>query len=232
MFGRKKKVDDTAPAKPSTLSQVRQAYVATKENDPKVGLFTFGVFAGVLAVFVLVGVLVHHPVYAVVTGVPLALLAAAIFFGRRAEKAAYATVAGKPGAAAAIVTSFKRGGWMVTPGVAATRQQDVVHRAVSRAGIVMLGEGDPARVATMFAQERKRVGRIVPDVPIHDMQIGDGEGQVALGKLQRELMRLPKLLTDAQAVETDKRLKAVGSLAMPMPKGPVGRQPRSPRGMR
>lgn len=232
MFGRKKQTDTDTPAKPSTLSQLRQAYVATKATDPRVGPLTFAIFAGVVAVFVLVGLLVGHPWLFLAIGVPLALLGAAIFFGRRAEKAAYATVAGKPGAAAAIVSSFKRGGWMVTPGVAATRQQDVLHRAVSRAGIVMLGEGDPARVATLFSQERKRVGRIVPEVPIHDMLIGDGEGQVALGKLQRELMRLPKLLTDAQAVETDKRLKAVGSLAMPMPKGPVGRQPRSPRGMR
>lgn len=231
MFRRKKSAA-SGPKKPGTLSQLRSAYIATRETDKRVGPYTFGLLLGALLLFALIGLAVHHVWLVLAIGVPLAILASAIFFGKRAERAAYGKIAGQPGAAAAVLGSFQRGGWIITPGVAVSRQQDLVHRAIGRAGIVLVGEGAPDRVGTLISQERKRIGRIVPDVPIRDLQAGDQQGQTPLGKLQRELMRLPKTMTQAQAVETDKRLKAVGSLAMPMPKGPLGRQPRAPRGMR
>ena len=216
------------------LAQIRTAYSMTRKADPKVGLLTFGVGLLVLAVFVGIGFLVDHPIYLGLVGLAFALLAMVVVFGRRAERAAYAQVEGQPGAAAAVLNSLRRG-WTVTPGVAATRNQDVVHRAIGRAGVVLVSEGASTRVGALLAQEKKKLGRIVPDVPVYDFQSGNGEGQIPLKKLQREVMKLPRTLKPGQVAEVDRRLKAMGSMNLPIPKGPMPRNvrmPKGPRGMR
>jgi hypothetical protein len=117
--------------------------------------------------------------------------------------------------------------------VTANRNGDLVYRAIGRPGVVLVGEGVPSRVAPLLAQEKKKYARVVPDVPVHDFQVGSGEGQVPLRKLSRELMKLPRLITAAEVSQVDKRLKAVGSLNLPIPKGPLprnARMPKMPRG--
>jgi hypothetical protein len=119
--------------------------------------------------------------------------------------------------------------------VAVTRNQDVVHRAIGRPGVVLVAEGTPTRLPNLLAQEKKKLGRVVPDVPIYDFQAGNADGQVPLRKLQREVMKLPRNLKPGQVAEVERRLKAMGSLNAPIPKGPVPRNvrmPRGPRGMR
>ena len=92
----------------------------------------------------------------------------AIVFGRRAERAAFGQMEGQPGAAAAVLDNVGRG-WTTTPAVAMNRSQDVVHRAVGKAGIVLVAEGNPNRVKSLLAAEKKKMARIVADVPVHDM---------------------------------------------------------------
>ena len=87
-----------------------------------------------------------------------------------------------------------------------------------RAGVVLVGEG-PARVQRLLEAERKKVARILPNVPVHLIQSGDGEGQVALRKLPRTVQRLKRTLTKAEVAEVTKRLRALGGIRMPMPKG-------------
>ena len=41
------------------------------------------------------------------------------------------------------------------------RSQDVVHRAVGKAGIVLVAEGNPNRVKGLLAAEKKKMARIV-----------------------------------------------------------------------
>lgn len=213
------------------LAQVRTAYTMTAKADPKVGLVIAAVGLGVLAIFVAVGFLVGHPIYLGLVGIAFALLAMVVVFGKRAEKAAYAQVEGQPGAAAAVLNTLKRG-WTVTPAVAATRNSDVIHRAVGRSGVVLVAEGAPTRVGGLVAQERKKLGRIVPDVPVYDFHAGNGEGQIPLRRLQREVMKLPRSLKPAEVAEIERRLKALGSLNVPIPKGPMPRNARMPRGPR
>ena len=85
--------------------------------------------------------------------------------------------AAAPGAAAAVLQSM-RGNWTVTPAIAANRNMDVVHRAVGRPGVVLVGEGSANRLPSLLAAEKKRVGRVAFDVPVFDFQVGDGKGQV------------------------------------------------------
>jgi hypothetical protein len=169
--------------------------------------------------------------YLGILGVMLGILSATIVFGRRAEKAAFASVEGQPGAAAAALNMLRRG-WTVTPAVAVTRNQDIVHRAVGRPGVVLIGEGSSSRLGNLLATEKKKVARFVPDVPIYDVQVGAGDGQIPLRKVNRHLMKLPRNLKPYQVSEVNRRLKALGTMTVPIPKGPLPKGMRMPRGPR
>jgi len=223
--------DDAAP-KQGRLSQIRQAYSLTRKVDPMVGWVTLAAFFLVFAVLLAIGFLIGHPVYLGFVGAMFGLLAATIIFGRRAEKAAFSQVDGQPGAAAAALNMLRKG-WTVTPGVAVTRNQDIVHRVVGRPGVVLVGEGSsPQRVATLIAQEKKKVARFVPDVPIYDVQAGNEDGQIRLRKLNNHLMKLPRNLKTDQIIEVNRRLRALGAMNLPIPKGPLPKNVRMPRNPR
>ena len=74
-----------------------------------------------------------------------------------------------------------------------------------------------------MAQEKKRTARLVGDVPIYDVIVGNGEGQVPLSKLERHLTKLPSNITVKQLDALESRLAALGSKVGPaaMPKGPL-----------
>lgn len=219
------------PAKQSRVAQIRAAYTMTRKSDPMVGWVTLATGLLTFAILLAVGLVIGHPVYLGFIGVMLGVLAATVIFGRRAEKAAFAQVDGQPGAAAAALNMLRKG-WTVTPAVAVNRNQDIVHRAVGRPGVVLIGEGSPARVNNLIATEKRKVARFVPEVPIYDFQAGNGDGQVPLRKLNRKLMKMPRNLKNHQVSEVNRRLKALGTMNLPIPKGPMPKGARMPRGPR
>ncbi|MBN3928273.1 DUF4191 domain-containing protein [Streptomyces verrucosisporus] len=216
---------------PGRLKQIALTYKMTRRADKAIGFVLAGVGLVTFGVLLAIGFWVGHPVYLGILGFLLAFLAMAIVFGRRAERAAFGQMEGQPGAAAAVLDNIGRG-WTVTPAVAMNRQQDVVHRAVGKAGIVLVGEGNPNRVRSLVASEKKRMARIVGGVPVHDVIVGTGEGQTELKKLRTKLLKLPRVLQGPQVTETNDRLRAMGDLMnnLPMPKGPMPRGMRMPKG--
>lgn len=192
----------------------------TRRYDPQVTwwmLLAFVVVAGIGAVL---GALFGALWYGLVLGVPTALLVALTIMGRRAEKAAYGQIEGQPGAAAAALATLRRG-WIFDkePVAIDARTQDLVFRAVGRAGVVLVSEGPPARAGKLLDTERKRVTRLLPNVPVHLIQLGNEEGQTPLLKLTRTVQRQKGKLTAAEAAEVAKRLKALGAVRPPIPKG-------------
>ncbi|MET7621694.1 DUF4191 domain-containing protein [Streptomyces sp. NPDC005408] len=220
-----------AAANPGRLKQIALTYKMTRKADPKVGLVVAAVGIVTFGVFLAIGFLIDHPIYLGILGFLLAFLAMAIVFGRRAERAAFGQMEGQPGAAAAVLQNVGRG-WSTTPAVAMNRSQDVVHRAVGKAGIVLVAEGNPNRLKTLLAAEKKKMARIVVDVPVHDIIVGDGEGQVPLKKVRTTMLKLPRVLTGPQVTAANDRLRAMGDLMsnMPLPKGPMPKGMRMPRG--
>jgi hypothetical protein len=228
----RKDTPSETPKKQGRAAQVRAAYTMTRKVDPLVGWVTAAAGFLTLAVVVAIGFLIGHPFYLGVIGLMLGVLAATVVFGKRAEKAAFSQVDGQPGAAAAALNMLRRG-WSVTPAVAVTRNQDIVHRAVGRPGVVLVGEGtSTTRVSALIATEKKKVARFVPDVPIYDLQAGNEAGQIPLRKLNKHLMKLPRNLKPHQVTEVNQRLKALGTMNLPIPKGPMPRNARMPRGPR
>jgi len=123
-----------------------------------------------------------------------------------------------------------RGDWRVTPVAAATAAQDMVHRVLGRPGVILVGEGSPRRLRPLLGQEKKRVGRIIGDTPVYDVIVGDEEGQVPLKRLQNHFLKLPRNITGKQVNALDIRLQALGGMNVPMPKGPLPKGARMPRG--
>jgi hypothetical protein len=104
----------------------------------------------------------------------------------------------------------------------------MVHRASSKAGIILIGEGGFA-VRSLLQDERRKMERFVPGVPITEVVVGNSAGQVSLKKLQKHVKKLPKKLNTAQLREVRARLKAVGGLNIPLPKGPMPKNIKIPK---
>lgn len=224
------KAADVDPASMGRIKQIRMVAGIIRKSNPRAMPIVILAGVGVLAAFVIAGLLAHLMPILIPLGVLTGLTTSMLLFGRYAQSAQYAAVEGQPGAAAAILQSM-RGNWTVTPAVSANRSMDVVHRAVGRAGVVLVGEGAPSRVGGLLAAEKKRVSRVAYDVPIYDYIVGDAEGQVPIRRLQRKLMRLPRNLTAGQVNDLNHRLRALPQ-SMQMPKGPLpktGRMPKPPR---
>jgi xanthosine utilization system XapX-like protein len=202
----------------------------TRQADPKLPLRVLGPAAVVLVVVVVVGILVGHPIYLSVLAVLGATLTGTTIFGRRATSSMYAQVEGQPGAAASVLQTV-RGDWRVTPAVAFNRNMDLVHRVVGRAGVVLVGEGNSAaQLRQLMTDQKRRVARVAPDTPVYEIVVGDDEGQVPLRKLQRHMMKLPRNVGGKEIGGLENRMRALGGTSMPMPKGPMPKAGRVPRG--
>jgi hypothetical protein len=212
------------------LKQLRMVAKVVNEQNKRAIPIVIGTVVAVIVVAVVVGLLTGLAPFLIPLGVLLGLLAGMILFGRFASQAQYAAIDGQLGAAAAILQGL-RGDWNVTPGVTANRNMDVVHRAVGRPGVILVGEGVPSRVAQLLAAERKKTERVAHGVPITEFQVGSGEGQIPVSKLQRKVTTLPRTLKPAAVSDLNYRLRALQP-SMQMPKGPLpkgARQPRMPR---
>ena len=224
-------MSSSAPASPprGRIAQIRATYTMTRKADPVLPWVLLASFFGVLAVFVIIGAFFQPLWFWIVIGIPFAALAATYLFGRRAENAAYAGVEGQPGAAASVLNALRKG-WYITPAVGFNKQQDFVHRVLGRPGVILVSEGPPQRAAALLATERKRHARFVGETPIYEIQAGDGEGQVPLRKLQRAVMKLPNNLKPAEVTAVRRRLDALTATPLPIPKGPLPKGMRLPRG--
>ena len=218
-----------APAPRGRIAQIRETYRLTARVDPQLPWILLGLFLAVFGAFLVLGFLLKSPVFWGVIGFPFAVLAVTVVFGRRAEKAAYAQVEGQPGAAASVLTALRKG-WFVTPAVGMTKNQDFVHRVIGRPGVVLVSEAPPSRAAGLLANERKRHARFVGEIPIFEIQAGNGEGQVPLRKLQGAVMKLPRNLKPAEVTALRRRLDALTATPLPIPKGPLPKGARMPRG--
>ncbi|CAB4663319.1 MAG: DUF4191 family protein [Actinobacteria bacterium] len=197
----------------------RDAYNVTKVVKPWIPFALLGIFFATLLIGIAIGIALGHPLYFAFIFLPLSFLTTLLFFTRQAGTAAYSSIEGQMGAGASVLMAIRKG-WTTTPAVAVARNQDMVHRSVGRAGIVLTGEGSQG-VNQMLAEERKKTERFAPGVPITLVVVGEEKGQVPLRKLQKRLQKMPKKLTAHQMREVRARLKAVGGLSMPIPKGPM-----------
>lgn len=205
-------------------AQIWQAFQMQRKEDSRLLPYMIGAFLLVLAVSVALGVYIGgFTMYLmIVFGIVLGLMVAFIVFSRRAQKSVYRKAEGQTGAAAWLLDNM-RGKWRVTPGVGVNGHFDAVHRVIGRPGVILVAEGSPTRVKSLLAQEKKRTARLVGEIPIYDIVVGNDEGEVPLDKLERHLTRLPANISVKQMDILESKLTALGTKAgaAAMPKGPL-----------
>ncbi len=211
------------------VKQIGPAFRFVRQHDKLVVPLLLVAFLVPILLGVAIGLVTGQWLTTMPLAVAVAFLLTMIVFTRRVAKAQYAAFEGQPGAAAALLQNL-RGGWRITPGIAATVQQDVVHRVLGRPGVVLLIEGSPTRLKNLIVQEKKRVSRIAPEVPIYDVVVGNDEGQVPLRKLQTHFVKLPRNITPKQVNALESRLQALTATRPPLPKGPLPKGARMPKG--
>jgi hypothetical protein len=219
----------TTPAKkPGRIAQVKQVFLSAKAVDPAIGWWMALAALGVLVVAAVVGIIFNALIYALIIGLPLAFLAATIVLSRRAERAAYKQIEGQPGAVGAALRSIRRGWYIEETPVAADAQRAtdlqsaaLVYRAVGRPGIVLIAEGPSGRAQKLLAAERRKVERVASGVPVTLLRVGDGgtEDEVTIRKLANRVQRMKPVLTKDEVSVVNKRLKSIGGVRPPLPKG-------------
>lgn len=218
---------------PGTFAQMKQVYAMTKQSDPNIGWIMLLAALLVMLAFILLGVLLHNWITWTIIGIPVAILVAVLIMSRRAEKAAFGQIEGQPGAAGAAMSTLRRGWVVEQQPVRFNQHQDLVFRAIGRPGIVLVTEGSAGRVGSLVAQEKKHLKKIAPSVPVHVINSGNGEGQVPLKQVAKEMQKLEKKITDNEVHAINSRLASINSMNLGIPKGidPMRMRPDR-RGMR
>ena len=215
-----------AAKEPGRLRQMGQVFQMTRRYDKSVVWWMLLGFLGPIAVGVVAGLLlsggsVFGLVLWIIAGLLGGVLVAMIVLGRRAERAAYGQIAGQPGAVGAVFRSSLPRGWQGSemPVNANAKTQDAVYRAVGRGGIVLVGEGPRSRSARLVDDEKRKIHRVVPNVPITVFFVGPDEDSVPLYRLTKSFRKIKNTLTKPEVLAIVNRLASLGAGSLPIPKG-------------
>ncbi len=210
---------------PGRLKQMWQVFQMTRRYDDRAVLYiglgiALPIIAGVLLAVFLSGGNVFTVVLWIVAGVLAGILLALIILGRRAERAAYSQIEGQPGAVGAVLRSSLKRSWRGSemPVAVNGKTQDAVYRATGRGGVVLISEGPKSRTQRMIDEERRKVTRVLPNVPVTTISVGPDADSVPLHKIPRTLSRIKPALTKAEVLAISNRLQSLEN-ALPIPKG-------------
>lgn len=208
------------------VKQIGQVFSFTAKRDklfvPLVAVAIGVPVIAVVVVEILGGALLWIPI-----GLAVAAIATMVLLNLRSQKAMMAEAEGQPGASASIIESM-RGDWRVSPAIASTTQFDMVHLVIGRPGVILIGEGNPSRVRSLIAQEKRRLVKVIGSADLRDYVIGYGDNELPLAKLRNTLMKLPRTITGKDVNALDRRLTAL-SARPAMPKGAIPKNMRPPK---
>jgi len=215
------------------IRQIRRAYSITHEHDKPLPYLMLAAFFLPVALAVVIGILVDHPIYFTLLGLMVGLLLTMIVLVQRTKKATYKRYTGQAGSAEVALSMLPKQ-WVSTPVIAASRQRDAVHRTVGPGGLVLIGEGEPGRLRPMLANEVKKHERVAYGVKVTTIVMGEGPGQVPLSRLTEHIRKLPKVLQSNQVTDVRQRLRALDAVRppIPVPRGPMPTSPRQGKGSR
>jgi hypothetical protein len=214
------------PAKePGRVKQLLDVFQMTRKADSTLILWMAVAFLVPVLIGILVGLLIPGStvlglILWIVLGVAGGLLGALIVMNRRAERAAYSRMEGQQGAVGAVLRATLRRGWRGSeiPVAVNPRTRDAVYRAVGRPGVVLIAEGPKGRTQRLLDEERRKVVRVAPNVPVSVLRVGPDEGDIRLGQINRSLGRLKGKLTRAEVLAVSNRLESLAG-GVPVPKG-------------
>jgi hypothetical protein len=226
-----------APKEPGRIKQMYQVFKMTKRHDPSSVWWMLLGFLAPTVIIIVAGVLISGGsifglILWTISGLLAGLLVFLIVLSRRAERAAYGQIQGQPGAVGAVLKSSLRRGWTASemPVAVSPRTQDAVYRAVGRGGIALIGEGPKSRTTRMLDDERRKVARVLPNVPINVIHVGPDADSVPLHKIAKTLGTFKKQLSKAEVYAVNNRITSLGSKSgLAIPKGIDPMKVRAPR---
>ena len=119
-------MSDQPEAKTGRIAQIRQAYSAIHQLDPRLPWWMAG--AALLAAAVIIGIGAFFGGfwlwYSVLMAIAAALLAAVVVMNRRGNTAMYRALEGQPGAAGATLTGLGKRGWYAGQDLSAVDPED------------------------------------------------------------------------------------------------------------
>lgn len=195
------------------------AYKLVTEMFPWAKFLLWGVFALLLTLGIVLGIVTGHYVSWILTGIVTAVVVPMVIMTPMVSKAAYKKVDGIPGAAGGVLSQLGRG-WVTSeePVQYTKDMKNFVFRAVGKPGVVLVAEGS-GDLSSLVRAAAKHVNRTVASAPVTTIYVGYGERQVPLPQLRRTITRLPKKMTAQEIADTAQRLEAIGTNALPIPKG-------------
>lgn len=216
--------DAKKPKQPGRFKQMLQVFDMTRKVDRTlVPYMVLALVASLVVAILLSWLILNSPWYGIFLGLAFGLLAAMFILARKAEAAAFNRIRGQQGAALAALQSIRRG-WNVEdePVQLDPRTQTMIFRASGRAGIALIAENGSNVSLKLLEKERRSVRRVLnhENVPVHQIIVGDEEGEVPLHKLPSYMTRMKKVLTRDESAEVSRRLAALKrSLRQSVPKG-------------
>lgn len=211
---------------PGRFKQIWQVLKMTAKYDKTAVWLLVGAVVVPIVIAVVVAILFFSTnvlmlIMVIVLGLMAGLLLFMFTLNWRAEKVAFSQIDGRAGATGQVLQSSLRGQWQTSemPVAFNAKTQDAVYRAIGKPGVVLITEGSATGVKRIFDEERRRTQRLLTNVPVHHLHVGNGEGQVPLLKLRRTLNKLPGKLTKAEIVAVANRLKSLSNNQLPIPKG-------------
>jgi len=210
---------------PGRIAQIFQVYNMTRRYDPTVTLWIILSIVGPIALaLVLAYVFTPDNLLSIilfgVVGLLAGVLIAMIVLGRKAESTAYKQIEGQPGAVSAIMKSALKRGWIgnENPVVVNGKTKDAVYRAVGRGGVVLIAEGPKSRTQRLADDEKRKVGKVVPNVAVTIIFVGPDPDSIPLAKISWRMAKIRATLTKREVMVVNNRLSSVHN-ALPIPKG-------------
>lgn len=210
---------------PGKIKQLFQVYKLTAKVDKNfvlVGVLSFlaPLAIGIALIILFLRDSVLATVLWSVTVVLTSILLPLFILSRRAERAAFMRIAGQPGAVGAVLSSILKRGYSTSemPVAVDPKSRDAVYRAVGRAGVVLIAEGNSARVKQMADDERRKIQRAIPGVTVPIISVSASPDSTQLPDLAKAIYKLKKSLNRAEVSVVNKRLTGLG-MNIPIPKG-------------
>ncbi|MGO1591828.1 MAG: DUF4191 domain-containing protein [Ancrocorticia sp.] len=196
------------------------AYRITKRTFSWLPWGLLGAFAIGLAIGLIPAIVTGSWLQWMLLGVVFAMTFPMFLLLRLVRKASYSQLKGMPGAASAVLDNLGRGWNVKTEPVRVNpRSQEMVFRALGRPGVVLVSEGTKSRAGRLLTDERKAIKRVAPSAPIHEIMLGEQDGQVSLEQLEKKIKKLKKQITAQEVAALGYRLEALNKNSLGIPKG-------------
>jgi hypothetical protein len=199
-----------------------QAFTFVRKNDPfflPAFIVLFVLISGTGLTLGFLGGSTTSHVYANILATLLLVLSVLILLIRRIDKAVFNQAEGTPGGSSAALRSIRRG-WKFEeePIEANPKGKAFVFIGVGKGGVALVAEGGQAAVRPLQAA-RARINRIAPGAPILEFHVGRRPGELSLRKLVKAIKKSKRTLSKRERAAIESRLRALGTIRLPIPKG-------------